>query len=134
LLAKEDFANDAVDAGEIGSGHSVTALYEVTLVNDDQAKDQEMMKVNLRYKQPKGSVSTLIEHKVPVHFATVENASKDMKFASSVALFGMLNRNSKYTGAGDMKLVQKLAEQGVGKTDTAARIEFLNLSKKNIRK
>ena len=134
VLNNEDFENDKVDAGEIGAGHSVTALYEVETHDgavDNIFAENQLMQVRLRYKQPKGDESALITKNVAAEYTNVENASKDMKFASSVALCGMLHRDSQYRGFGNKALVLSLAENGVGELDAEAKQEFIELVKKS---
>ena len=132
ILNKEDFDNDKVDAGEIGAGHSVTALYEVEMLpKAEQEGEGAFIDVKLRYKQPKGKESALIVRQVFPQFATLENASKDLKFSASVALLGMLHRNSEYKGFGNKELALSLAEQGLTGTDADSKQEFIDLVKKS---
>ena len=110
-LAREDFNNDKVDAGEIGSGHTVTALYEITPVgspaqksgklryqsNADTNNSAELGFLKLRYKRPGESDSQLIE--TPIIDGRAEN-SADAKFAAAIAGFGQLLRDdTKYLGS-----------------------------------
>lgn len=88
LLANEDFANDAVDAGEIGSGHSVTALYELVLQDDVQTDD--LLTVSMRYKAPDSDTSELREYPVTISGCRGETIGKNLAFAAAVAEFGML--------------------------------------------
>jgi Ca-activated chloride channel family protein len=132
-LRDEDFHNDAVDAGDIGAGHTVTALYEIVPIGvklptavdqsryaqpETQAEPpssdgesnhaDELMFVKLRYKAPDGDKSSLLEYPVK---ATVGKASADSKFASAVALYGMLLRSSRHSGTGTWDTVLELATQ-----------------------
>ena len=128
LLRKEDFNNDKIDAGEIGAGHTVTALYEVVPVGAepdpaasvppvDSLKYQpttpevaslrkpsspEMLTVKLRYKEPAGDTSKLIERPFVDTGALFANAAADLKFAAAVAEFGMVLRDSQYKGEGSL--------------------------------
>ena len=111
-LAAEDFADDTKDAGEIGAGHSVTALYEVVM-NDspmefdtsdlkyqDTVSDEdngELLTVALRYKAPDGDTSKLLEYPVTMESYT-ETMSENLTFAAGVAEFGLVLRNSEYKG------------------------------------
>ena len=115
-LQAEDFNNDQVDAGEIGAGHTVTALYEIVPVNAparqgvdplkyqpqpepapaDKPYGSELMTVKLRYKAPEGTESIKME--VPVAAQPVSEPSADFRQASAVAAFGMLLRHSQYAG------------------------------------
>ncbi|MRR10330.1 VWA domain-containing protein, partial [bacterium] len=118
LLAKEDFNDDRKDAGELGSGHTVTALYEVvpagskealpgvddlkyqaTAVRPDAARSPELMTVKLRYKDPDGAQSRLIVRTVTDDAAAFATASQDFRFAAAVAEFGLLLRNSPFKGS-----------------------------------
>ena len=146
LLANEDFNDDRVDAGEIGSGHTVTALYEVVPAGADskersvdplkygQAQEPsaaaghgELLTVKLRYKQPKGSKSALIEQAVRDNGLSFADASNDTRFAASVAEFGMLLRGSKHGGAKKIQAVLRRAVGGLGSDPGGYRTEFVQL-------
>jgi Ca-activated chloride channel family protein len=146
-LRKEDFNNDKKDAGEIGAGHTVTALYEVVpagtelpgLVRADEDKysdppssestelNTELLTVRLRYKLPDGETSFLLETPVKDSGRKLEAASDDYKFAAAVAGFGMLLRDSKHRGNLDYSAVIKLGTAGAGKDPDGYRKEFLSL-------
>jgi len=130
-LANEDFANDKVDAGEIGLGHSVTALYQVKLKSADAklATVGALGKVRLRYKAPQGGASKLISSPISGP-ALAKAASRDDQFAAAVALFGLTLRDSQYRGTGDSKQVIQLAKAGLTKTDREAKEEFIKLVRK----
>lgn len=156
ILKKEDFKNKLIDAGEIGSGHTVTALYEVVPGNAQQAPDVDdlefqkkkpapkpadrevvdspyTMVVKLAYKQPdatKETESTYFRTRVTDNEKTWQEASDDFKFASSVSLFGMLQRRSEHAGQGTYQLVRQLAEQGRGDDPKGLRTEFSDLVRK----
>ncbi len=155
VLAHEDFNDDAKDAGDIGSGHTVTALYEVvpkgvafTPRGVDAMKyqkpaaatgahDGELVTVKLRYKEPEGSKSSLIEYAVKDKGRKLADATADYKFAASVAGFGMLLRDSEYKGAATWDQVMRLATEGakdtpaaLGPEQRAYREGFLELIKK----
>lgn len=143
MLAKEDFNNDKKDAGEMGSNHTVTALYEIIPAQSDEelatvdplryqkpkkkagSLSDELMFVKVRYKNPKEHRSNLVE--VPVQ-ANSRVASDNMRFASAVAAFGMVLRKSEFKGSSSYKLVQSLAVN-VDDGD-AYKKEFLELVKK----
>ena len=110
LLSEEDFDNDAKDAGDIGAGHSVTALYEITPVADDTAPAEvnPIVTVDLRYKDPMADQSKLVSRSVE---SVSETPSDNFRFAAAVAAFGMLLRDSKHRGHASYGMVQKLAEQ-----------------------
>ena len=142
LLNNEDFKDDTKDAGEIGVGHTVTALYEVVPVkaaynpvNDDSLKYQskvsvlpnELLTVKLRYKEPNGTKSKLIEHAVPN--ITTQDVSADFKFMSAVAMFGMKLRNSKFVKSITNDQLLALANSGRGEDKDGFRSEFIRLVK-----
>ncbi|MFN0076436.1 MAG: von Willebrand factor type A domain-containing protein [Prosthecobacter sp.] len=153
LLAKEDFNNDAKDAGEIGAGHSVVALYEVVPANlppgaeprplvdglkyqtaaaapvklADAAKNGEVMTVKLRYKEPEGMTSRLIEVPVKDEGKTLTASSEEFKFSAAVAGFGLLLRDSGYKGNLSWETVRKLGIDGKGTDKLGYRGEFLQL-------
>lgn len=151
LLAKEDFNNDKKDAGELGSGHTVTALYEVipvglksdVLDSVDELKYKkpskqvaagkfsgELMNIKLRYKQPDGEVSKLLQHPVMDSNKPITRASDNLRFAAAVAQFGMLLRNSEYKGTGSYAMVNQLAANALNKDGEGYRKEFIELVKK----
>jgi len=147
VMAAEDFNDDRRDAGELGSGHRVTALYELIpngvadawtpsvdpLKYQDAgatASAQESMTIKLRYKQPDGGVSKLIEHTVGAGYEQVDAASVNLRFAASVAEFGMLLRNSAYKEQSSWQQVGELAKGSVGADINGYRHEFLDLSAK----
>ncbi|SNR15093.1 vWA domain-containing protein [Tenacibaculum jejuense] len=143
LLNDEDFVDDTKDAGELGSNHSVTALYEVipvgvnseylktipdlkytkALVND---YNDELLTVKFRYKKPKGEKSIALIKTVK---DKVTKATEDMNFASAVALFGMHLRNSKYKGDSRIEDIIQLAKKGKGNDEEGFRGEFIRLVK-----
>ncbi len=145
LLADEDFNDDTKDAGELGAGHTVTALYEVVpagsavpgdpdvdaLRYQPQADDPppsdfegEMLYVKVRYKDPGGSKSKLLERAVADRSAT---PSTDFRFAAAVAGFGMLLRDSEHSGILTLDDVVTLAEEGKGDDPRGYRGEFIRL-------
>lgn len=142
-LKREDFHNDKVDAGEIGAGHTVTALYEIALVGGkgrrvepsryeapkaiDGRKD-ELAWLRLRYKLPKGERSQLIEQ--PIKTADIHragSASNDFRFAAAVAAFGQLLRGGAYTANFGYDDVLKLAQAARGADTDGYRGEFLSV-------
>ncbi|MDP6504890.1 MAG: VWA domain-containing protein, partial [Planctomycetota bacterium] len=149
LLAKEDFNDDTKDAGEIGAGHTVTALYEVvpagvkkeklsnvdplkyqkTANLKDEAKTEELLTLKLRYKEPEGEKSKLQEFPIKDSRKGYAAASEDFKFAASVAAFGMLIRDSKYRGNTSYDAVLELVGEATGKDRNGYRREFLHLVK-----
>jgi Ca-activated chloride channel family protein len=147
-LKDQDFNDDRKDAGEIGAGHSVTALYEiippgitpnVKLSTVDDLKYQtpkaattfsnsnELMQVKLRYKQPTGDTSALISQTIANQMTPIDHASMDTKFASAVAMFGLLLRDSEYKGTVSIQEILKLAKQSKGADSEGYRQEFIQL-------
>jgi Ca-activated chloride channel homolog len=141
LLAREDFNNDKVDAGEIGAGHRVTALYEIISVNAagrvdplryatadvSKTSSNELAYVRLRYKRPDADTSQLLSY--PIHKATTASMSTDLAFAASVAAFGQRLRGAKYLGDFGYSNIAQLAKQGMGEDKDGYRHEFLSLVK-----
>ena len=148
LLRKEDFNDDTKDAGEIGAGHTVTALYEIVpagkglqipgvdplkyqtpMDTTDVAQSGELLTLKLRYKQPDGETSRLLEFPVRDGGKAYSQASQDFKFAAAVASFGMILRQSPYQGNGTLAAVLELAQEGKGSDPHGYRGEFLELVK-----
>ena len=144
LLNNEDFKDDTKDAGEIGAGHTVTALYEVVptpssyhpvegeLLKYQTATtslSQELLTVKLRYKDPDGAQSKLLEEVVPN--ATSTDVSTDFNFMSAVAMFGMKLRDSKYVEAISENDILALATSNRGEDLDGFRAEFIRLVKAN---
>ncbi len=141
LLNQEDFANDKVDAGEIGSGHSVTALYEIIPAeNGDSSQgsslkyqttgtlvdSSELLTVNLRYKAPNGNKSTLLSY--PVNADSYDGKlSETLSFAAAVAEFGMVLRDSENKGNASYDTVLALAEPCIHADTDDYKKEFLRL-------
>ncbi|MAW96719.1 MULTISPECIES: von Willebrand factor type A domain-containing protein [unclassified Leeuwenhoekiella] len=148
MLNAEDFQDDTKDAGEIGSGHTVTALYEVvptgvktpflkpvddlkysTTIPSGEADANELMQVKVRYKKPDGDHSMLVEQPVPNTFKAMENASADFNFMAGVALFGMQLRDSPFSNGADQAVTLNLAEKGRATDAEGFRAEFIRLVK-----
>jgi Ca-activated chloride channel family protein len=149
MLRREDFNNDKIDAGEIGSGHAVTAIYEITptgsdakLVDDlrygkakptasktDTGKGSEYGFLKIRYKLPEEDVSKLITTPIDAksEVASIDKASTDVRFATSVAAFGQLLRGGGMTKDFTYDDVVTLAESGKGADKFGYRAEFINL-------
>lgn len=128
MLAKEDFDNDAKDAGELGAGHTVTALYEIVPnVQSNQAGD--LVKLKFRYKPPTGEQASLLVEKV-VPAVCAAKMSDNFNFASAVAEFGLLLRNSAYKGTATWNQVITNASNGLSKDAEGYRAEFLGMVKK----
>jgi Ca-activated chloride channel family protein len=150
LLNKEDFNDDKKDAGELGSDHTVTALYELIpagikdtmLKNVDALRYQktrassknnftdEVMNIKLRYKKPDGNKSILIEHPLKDENIAFSATSDNFRFAASVAAFGMLLRNSHYKGNADFSSVKQIAQSAMLNDEEDYRKEFVELVQK----
>lgn len=151
VLNNEDFNDDNKDAGELGSGHTVTALYEIIpagiktqmLKTVDRLKYQtepkndfprssfsnEMMTVKLRYKKPDGNKSQLLSYAVSDKVLPVAKGSENLRFAAAVASFGMLLRHSKYRQESGFDKVLELAQSAIGSDAQGYRKEFVTLVK-----
>jgi Ca-activated chloride channel homolog len=146
LLNEEDFDNDKIDAGEMGSGHTVTALYELVLneekdkgserlkyqtsnVNDLAKETNELVNIKLRYKEPDGLNSKLIETAVVDNSTSWEETSDNFRFSAAVAEFGMFLRDSEFKGTTTLNGTIELAENSLGKDKEGYRSEFVRLVK-----
>lgn len=148
LLRDEDFNDDRKDAGELGSAHSVTALYEIIPVGvesefskiDDlkyqknkvdasASSSKEIMTVKFRYKKPDGDVSKLIVHPLLDENVALNKTSENFKWSAAVAGFGMLLRESEYIKDFQYEDVLQLAQNSKGKDVDGYRIEFINMVK-----
>jgi Ca-activated chloride channel family protein len=146
LLRDQDFNDDAKDAGEIGAGHTVTALYEVVPFGQQfenpgvdalkyqrparvssNADSKELLTVKVRYKDPDASASKLLSVWVADAGATIESASHNFKFSSAVAGFGMLLRDSKYKGDARYTDIAQLARAAASADTQGYRAEFIQL-------
>ena len=145
LLAEEDFNNDKKDAGEIGAGHSVTALYEVVLKgqgtaptvdplrysnneHNESALINEMLTVKFRYKQPDGETSLLIEKNLANKILPWEELSDNFKFSAAVSEYGMLLRDSEFKGSSTFDGVIALAKESKGNDKNGYRAEFIRIA------
>lgn len=142
-LRPEDFVNDAIDAGELGSGHTVTALYEIipadsksefyaepanlkyTKTTTETKFNDELATIKFRYKKPDGDKS--IEMVQVIENKTVAEPSADFKFCSAVAWFGLKLRDSKLISNKSPEDIKKLAKQGLANDDEGYKAEFIRL-------
>ena len=145
-LKREDFNNDKVDAGDIGAGHTMTAIYEITPVGSEAVSvdplrygaadtekatmetaqpSDEYAFVKLRYKLPNENTSKLIT--TPVTNANADTISNDTKFATAVAAFGQIIKGGQYTGDFNYDDVIALAQQGKGQDEFGYRSEFIQM-------
>lgn len=148
MLNKEDFNNDKKDAGDMGSGHSVTALYEIIpsgiknspyLQNVDKLKYQqeeklirssggnEIMYVKIRYKEPDSNSSRLLEQPLPERQVSFTETSENFRFSAAVASYGMLLRDSEFKGNVTYQDVIAWARGAKGKDEEGYRGEFIKL-------
>ena len=147
MLKKEDFNNDAKDAGELGAGHCVTALYEVIpigvkdefttkvdalkyqaqLTSNANSSTDEIMTIKLRYKKPDEEISKLIVHPVVDMHMALTSTSDNFRFSAAVAAFGMVLRNSAYKSNASYKSVIELAGSARGTDKEGYRNEFMEL-------
>ena len=143
LLRKEDFNNDAKDAGDIGAGHSVTALYELVPPGADAvtasvdplkyqsthvtAASPELLTLKLRYKEPDSETSKLLTYAVNDNHSEIAAASDNLRFASAVAEFGMLLRDSKHKGDATWDEARRLAQKSLGRDYEGYRRDFLTM-------
>lgn len=151
ILAKEDFNDDKKDAGEIGAGHTVTALYEIVpagketdaiappvdelkyqkpVTLTDAAGSQEVITIKMRYKDPDSDTSKLVEFPVADEGKSFEQADVDVRFAAAVAAFGMKLRKSPYGGNWTFTDIEKTAEAAIGEDPYGLRAELVELVRK----
>ncbi|MVO10422.1 DUF3520 domain-containing protein [Flavobacterium sp. TP390] len=145
-LRPEDFKNDAIDAGELGSGHTVTALYEIIptnvksnyLLETDELKytkiekssnafTNELATVKFRYKKPDGDKSIEMIQVIENKAITIENATEDFKFATAVAWFGLKLRDSKLITNKSTEAILDLGKEGKSKDEDGYKAEFIRL-------
>lgn len=149
MLQNEDFNDDKKDAGDMGSGHTVTALYEIVPVGveseylkeidklkyqtekdlSDAAKSDEMLTVKLRYKDPDAIKSKLLEKIISSKQSLFDNTSDDFRFAAAVAQFGLILRQSAFKGSANYGKVIELAKKAKGNDEEGYRAEFIQLVK-----
>ena len=146
MLEAEDFNNDRKDAGELGAGHTVTALYEIVPTGSAQplidglkyqpsgtqplphaGTQNEVLTVKLRYKEPQGSTSKLLAQALSGAPVAIGQASPDFRFAAAVAQFGMLLCQSEQRGTATWAATEQLADGARGKDADGYRAEFVRL-------
>ena len=125
-LENKDFEDDTKDAGELGAGHSVTALYEI--VPTASAGRGAIASIRLRYKDPKGADSKLLTSTITDEGRSAYEASADMQFAAAIAQFGMLLRDSPHKGSANWDDVAHLAQLAVGADLDGTRAEFARIT------
>ena len=152
LLTAQEFNDDKKDAGELGAGHSVTAFYEIVPVGVttgyaiDQSNPEDyrleddkpirfssgdLMAARLRYKEPHGSTSKLIEHLIANNATPISAASTEFRFATSVVEWGLLLRGSQYRGTASFNNALARAQTSLGDDPDGYRDEFLSLVKRS---
>lgn len=131
VLEHADFADDQKDAGEIGAGHSVTALYEIVPA-EGLEPGAHLGDVRLRFKAPEGAESRLVEVAVVDQGAQLAEASEDLRFAAAVAGFGMVLRGSEMVRGMGMGAVLELALGSAGGDPFGYRVEFVKLVEKAV--
>jgi Ca-activated chloride channel homolog len=144
MLNEEDFENDKKDAGEMGAGHTVTALYEIVPVkgNEEQSRRlryqqsvvlpnasvrHELATIKFRYKKPDGDKSILMVETIPHMDDPYRQTSDNFRFSAAVAGFGMLLRDSEYKGSMTYNSVLSLARGAKGRDEDGYRAEFIRL-------
>jgi Ca-activated chloride channel family protein len=146
MLAHTDFTDDTKDAGEIGAGHSVTALYEVipagakdapaakvepakyqAVATTDAAAAGELMNVKIRYKRPDGDTSDALAFAIADSDRTAAESSENFRFSAAVAELGMLLRDSKHKGAATWATATELAQGALGRDEGGYRKELVEL-------
>ncbi|NOU61025.1 vWA domain-containing protein [Marinifilum caeruleilacunae] len=145
MLNKEEFDNDKKDAGELGSGHNVTALYEIKLakkkkrdqklkyqdtkLNSKALSKDEIATIKFRYKKPDARKSILMVEEIPMNLNPEQSLSENYRFSAAVAGFGMLLRNSEYKGKCNYKMLIDLAQGSKGNDEEGYRSELIRLMK-----
>ncbi len=146
MLNKEDFNDDKKDAGELGAGHTVTALYEIipagagtgartsdelkyqeNKIKNSAKNSKEIMTLKFRYKPPKSDKSILIETPINDDDIALDKTTNNFRFSASVAGFGMLLRDSKFKGTADFDMIKDIAKNSKGKDVNGYRGEYIRL-------
>ncbi len=153
LLADDDFDDDTKDAGDMGAGHSVTALYELVPVGSassvklrrtrklryqrarsiERKAGDEWMTVAIRYKAPQGRKSKRFEVPMAGRPNTMSSASDDLRFASAVAAYGMVLRDDDHRGQASLRMAKQLAEGALGEDEKGYRKAFVKMVGKTVR-
>lgn len=148
LLNDEDFNDDRKDAGEMGAGHTVTAIYELVPVGSEeegpsidplkyqeerrvvkQGISKELLTIKLRYKKPEGEKSILMEIPIKKEVLAFDESSAHLRFSAAVAGFGMLLRDSEHKGTASLDSVIEMALNSKGADEEGYRGEFIRLVK-----
>jgi Ca-activated chloride channel family protein len=126
-LAHQDFADDTKDAGEIGAGHTVTALYEIVPTRPGSEREGDLMKVGLRWKPADGDTSRATDHVVSSDARSLAAASDDFRLAAGAAQLGMLLRNSSHRGEATWANTLTMVEGTLGEDASCERAELARL-------
>jgi Ca-activated chloride channel family protein len=146
LLNEEDFDDDTKDAGELGAGHSVTALYEIientgqgknstdddykyqqTTVKDNAKSSKELASIQFRYKKPEAEKSILISHSILDKAIPLNNSTDNYRFSAAVAEFGLLLRDSRFKASSNFDHVIEMAQSARGEDSEGYRAEFIKI-------
>ena len=148
ILNDEDFNDDRKDAGEMGAGHNVTALYELIpsgsderipsvdplkyqsnegKTTPDRTNSQEFLTIKLRYKKPDGNSSILLDKPVKGYVKDIDEASDNLRFAAAVSEFGMILRNSELRGTSSLAGAAELARSAKGQDEDGYKSELIRL-------
>jgi Ca-activated chloride channel family protein len=128
LLDDDDFDDDSTDAGDMGAGHSVTALYEIVPVSDADARDRSLIEISFRYKDPDMSTSQIFESTVTGPGIPLDQTSDNYRFSAAVAQLGLLLRDSEHMGESSVSNVLELAKSSIGSDEGGYRGEFVELA------
>lgn len=126
-LNKEDFTDDSKDAGEIGAGQSITALYELSIT--DVQNEESLAQFEFRYKKPGEDISRLLTMDISLKPIDITRSSENMRFAASIAGFGLLMKQSQYKGTANKQMVLELGNTSTSFDPHNYRKEFLQLVK-----
>jgi Ca-activated chloride channel family protein len=154
MLANRDFHDDSKDAGEIGAGHTVTALYELVPASGSvtpqgeklryqpqpvegkraeaapENTSRELLTLQLRFKRPEADRSELRDYPLADRGGKFSKASTDFRFASAVAMFGLVLRGSPYRGSATLAATEEIASSSLGEDSRGYRSEFIDLVRK----
>lgn len=124
-LFAEDFENDTVDAGEIGSGQTITALYEVVL--NDVSSIEKFAQFDFRYKKPNEDQSRFLTHEINSVVQNINQSSENMRFVSAITGFGLLMKQSEHKGSASKQLILELGNNAISFDPYGYRQEFIGL-------
>lgn len=129
VIKDEDSASDKISGGIIGAGHCAVAMYEIVPQNGNTDKDSSLATIKLGYREAIDTTMKYLNYKVPGELTLFKEASNDFRFASAVALMGMLLRKSAYKGNGTCNMVMDIAKRSLGDDPGGYRKEFIVLLK-----